>query len=74
MLLKPCSLPSKIAITEGGSELVDGSVVVFVPVVKFVFAYSAEFVKLNIVMAMIRITTLPKNVQKIVNRPKAQFG
>jgi hypothetical protein len=66
--------PSKIAITEGESELVDGSAVLFVLVVVFLFAYSIEFVKLNMVMAMIRMTTLPKNVQKIVNRPKEQFG
>ena len=72
-LLKPSLLPSKIAITEDGSELVDGSTVLFVLVVIFVFAYSVEFVKLNIVMAMIRMTTHPKNVQKIVNRPKAQI-
>lgn len=43
----------------------------FVFVMVFVFMYSVEFVKLNMVMAMIRMTTLPKNVQKMVNRPKA---
>ena len=72
-LLKPSLLPSKIGISDSGSELVDGSAVLFVLVVVFVFVYSIECVKLNMVMAMIRMTTPPKNVQKMVNRPEAQF-
>jgi len=65
-------LPSKIGISDSGiSELVDGSAVLFVRVVVFVFVYSIEFVKLNMVMAMMRMTTPPKNVQKMVNRPEA---
>jgi hypothetical protein len=70
-LLRPSLLLSKIAITDSGNELVDGSVVIFVLVVVFVFVYSVEFVKLNMFMAMIRMTIPPKNVQKIVNRPEA---
>jgi hypothetical protein len=71
-LLRPLS--SKIVITDGDNELVDGSVVLFVLMVAFVFVYSVEFVKLTIVTAMIKMMTLPKKVQKIVNRPKPQFS
>lgn len=65
-------MPSKIGISDSGSELVDASAVLFVlAVVVFVFVYSIEFVKLNIVTAMIRMTAPPRNVQKMVNRPEA---
>ena len=62
-----------MAITDSGNEVVDGSAVPFV-IVAFVLVYSVGFVKLNMVMVMIKVTTLPKIVQNIVNRPKAQFS